>query len=181
MDAAIKVGPQPVLTTPRLLLRPYAAGDLDAMAGMFGDPDVTAFTFLGYRNREQTAEVLEEYMGFLAAHGYGMLAILDRATGEYLGEAGLFMSPMGVPALRYALVKAAWGRGYAVEASAAVIDDSFERLGLERLIAGVKFENTPSLRVMEKLGFAYEETMTAEGHTFGLFSISREAWRSRKG
>lgn len=172
---------QPVLETRRLRLRPYEADDLDVMAAMFGDPDVTAFTFLGQRDHAQTAAVLEGYMTFLAERGHGMLAILDRETDAYLGEVGLFVSPMGPLALRYALNKAAWGKGYAVEASAAVIDDSFGRLGLDRLIAGVKAENAASVRVMEKLGFTYEQSLTAAGHTFGLFGLSRETWFLRRG
>jgi [ribosomal protein S5]-alanine N-acetyltransferase len=175
------VGRQPVLETGRLVLRPYAEADLDPMAAMFGDPDVTAFTFLGRRDREQTAAVLREYMSFLADHGYGMLAIADKASGAYLGEVGLFVSPMGPLALRYALAKSGWGRGYAVEASMAVIDDSFGRLGLESLIAGVKLENKPSLRVMEKLGFRYFDTVAEAGHTFGVFRISRAEGGMRAG
>ena len=173
------VGPQPVLDTERLVLRPYAEADLEPMADMFGDPAVTAYTFLGRRDREQTAVVLGEYMSFLAANGYGMLAILDRHTGAYLGEVGLFVAPMGPLALRYALARSGWGRGYAVEASAAVLDDAFGRLRLESLLAGVKFENRPSIRVMEKLGFTYLETLTEAGHTFGLFRMTAAEWAAR--
>jgi [ribosomal protein S5]-alanine N-acetyltransferase len=175
----LNVGPQPALETGRLVLRPYVEADLDPMAAMFGDPEVTAFTLLGSRDREQTAAVLGDYMSFLAVHGYGMLAILDKSTGAYLGEVGLFVSPMGPLALRYALAKSGWGRGYAVEASAAVIDDSFGRLGLESLIAGVKLENEPSLRVIEKLGFTYFDTVTEAGHTFALFRIAATEWAPR--
>jgi [ribosomal protein S5]-alanine N-acetyltransferase len=175
----IAATPMPVLTTERLVLRPYAASDLDDMAAMFGDPAVTAFTFLGQRDRAQTEAVLAEYMGFLAEHRWGMLAILDRNGGAYLGEAGLFVSPMGTIALRYALARAGWNRGFATEASAAVIDDAFGRLGLVRLVAGVKAENAPSVRVVEKLGFTYEETITTHGHTFGLHGLSAAGWRAR--
>ena len=166
--------------TSRLRLRGYERSDLDVMAEMFGDAAVTAFTFLGRRDRAQTAAVLDEYMAFLAERGYGMLAILDRKSGEYLGEVGLFVSPMGPLALRYALNQAAWGKGYAVEASAAVIEDSFDRLGLDELIAGVKPENKPSLRVMEKLGFVYDRTITEAGHTFGIYSVTRGGWKARR-
>jgi RimJ/RimL family protein N-acetyltransferase len=174
-----QVGRQPVLETGRLVLRPYSGADIEPMAAMFGDPEVTAYTFLGRRDRAQTAAVLAEYMSFLTAHGYGMLAVLDRHSGGYVGEVGLFVSPMGPLALRYALARTAWGRGYAAEASAAVIDDAFSRLGLQDLLAGVKFENRPSLRVVEKLGFGYTETVTEAGHTFALFRVTAAAWRER--
>jgi ribosomal-protein-alanine N-acetyltransferase len=179
MQAASDLGSQLVLATERLTLRPYASTDIEAMAAMFDDPEVTAFTYLGRRNRVQTQAVLDEYMAFLAENRWGMLAILDRATGEYLGEVGLFVSPMGTVALRYALARAGWGKGIATEASAAVIEDTFGRLGLPKLVAGVKFENPASLRVVEKLGFIYEETISSGGHTFGLFGLSAAAWQIR--
>jgi ribosomal-protein-alanine N-acetyltransferase len=174
-------GPQPVLETARLRLRPYEAGDIEPMAAMFGDPEVRAFTYLGTLDRAQTGKVLDEYVGYLAEHGYGMLAILDRETGAYCGEVGLFTSPMGPLALRYALNRGAWGRGLATEASAAVIDDTFGRLGLEKLFAGVKDVNVASVGVVRKLGFVYESEATAHGHTFGVYGLTARDWRSRRG
>ena len=62
----------PTLTSARLTLEPYADQHLDPMAEMFGDPEVTAFTYLGLQDREGTARVLAEYRGFHLANGYGM-------------------------------------------------------------------------------------------------------------
>jgi RimJ/RimL family protein N-acetyltransferase len=90
IDATLgtSVGPQPVLETERLILRPYGAGDLDPMAAMFGDPEVTAFTFLGLCNRDQTAAVLADYMSFLADRGYGMLASWTRRQAPISAKSG---------------------------------------------------------------------------------------------
>jgi ribosomal-protein-alanine N-acetyltransferase len=172
------VGPMPVVETGKLRLRPYEAADIDGMAAMFGDREVTAFTFLGYRTRNETEVVLDEYMSFVRERGWGMMAMLDKATGQYLGEVGLFIAPMGTVALRYALARAGWNKGYATEASAAVIDDAFGRVGLTKIVAGVKPENGPSLRVVEKLGFTWESDVTTHGHSFGIFGLTAEAWRA---
>lgn len=165
------------MKTSRLLLRPYRTTDIDLMAEMFADEVVTAFTFLGRQSREGTQRVLQDYIQFFAEREYGMFAIVEDESDEYIGECGLFVSPLGRLALRYSLRRTAWGRGYAVEASSAVIDDAFSRIGLNGLIAGVKPGNSPSLRVMEKLGFAMERTMTAGGTEFHLFSLARDQWR----
>jgi RimJ/RimL family protein N-acetyltransferase len=174
---------QPVLETARLRLRPYEAGDLDAMAEMFGDPEVTAFTYLGRQDREGTARVLTEYREFHLANGFGMYAILDGATGDYYGEAGLFVPPAAASAeflaLRYALNRAAWGKGIATEASSAVIEDAFGRLEKPAIIAGVVPDNLPSMRVMDRLGFARGPEVTSGAHTYAVFTLTREAWRSR--
>jgi RimJ/RimL family protein N-acetyltransferase len=175
---------QPVLETARLRLRPYDAGDLDAMAEMFGDAEVTAFTYLGRQDRAGTERVLAEYCGFHLANGYGMYAILDRGTGKYLGEAGLFVPPAVAStellALRYALSRSAWGKGIATEASSAVIEDAFGRLDKRAIIAGVVPDNLPSMRVMDRLGFSRGPEVTSGHHTYAVFTLTREAWRARE-
>ena len=174
----------PTLTTGRLTLEPYADHHLDPMAAMFGDPEVTAFTYLGRQDREGTARVLAEYRGFHLANGYGMYAILDRETGAYYGEAGLFVPPAAAStdllALRYALSRAAWGKGIATEASSAVIDDVFGRLDKPAIIAGVVPHNLPSMRVMDRLGFSRGDEVTSGVHTYAVFTLTREAWRARE-
>ena len=43
-----------------------------------------------------------------------------------------------------------WGKGFAGEAGLAVAADCFQRVGLERVYAGVDPENEKSLRVLAK-------------------------------
>jgi ribosomal-protein-alanine N-acetyltransferase len=167
------------LETARLLLRPYRLEDLDDIAEMLGDLEVGAHTFLGPRDRQQTAEVLAGYLSFTAERGYGMLAIFDRQTNQYLGECGL-VAPIGPLALRYALARRAWGKGYATEASVAVLDDAFYDLGLRRLVAGVVPANAASKKIMAKLGFSEFDAVTVAGHEFTLFELTADVWKARR-
>ena len=58
--------------------------------------------------------------------------------------------------LGYALDRSREGRGYMTEALAEFVRFSFHDLGLRRLMAGFRPENTKSARVLEKLGFLRE-------------------------
>ena len=60
-----------------------------------------------------------------------------------------------------------------------MIEDTFGRLALPKLLAGVKPENGPSVRVMAKLGFAWESDITTHGHSFGLFGLTPQMWAQR--
>jgi RimJ/RimL family protein N-acetyltransferase len=112
-----------------------------------------------------------------------MYAIHDRENGAYYGEVGLFVPPAVASteflALRYALNRAAWGKGFATEASLAVIDDAFGRLAQRAIIAGVVPHNLPSMRVMERLGFARGPEVTSGPHTYAVFTLTREMWAER--
>ncbi len=166
------------LETPRLGIRPYESADLDAMAAMYADPEVTALTKLGRRSRAEAEAILAGYVGGWRERGYGMRALFLRPDGAYIGECGFFTHPTtGEAALRYALAKPYWGRGLMAEALRAVIGDGFRAAGLERIVSIVQAENAASLRLMEKVGMRVERT-AREGETDLLvYAMSRGEWR----
>jgi ribosomal-protein-alanine N-acetyltransferase len=75
------------------------------------------------------------------------------AEGRLIGCADVDEIEDGCGELGYWLDEAAWGRGYASEAAAAVRDFAFGLLGLDLLASGHAFDNPGSGRVLEKLGF----------------------------
>jgi RimJ/RimL family protein N-acetyltransferase len=77
--------------------------------------------------------------------------------GRLIGKAGCWR----VPEIGYILHPNHWGRGYAREAMAAVIDHLFATRGLEKIIADVDPRNTASIGLLLRLGFA--ETHRARG------------------
>jgi RimJ/RimL family protein N-acetyltransferase len=80
--------------------------------------------------------------------------------------------------------RAAWGRGYATEGAAALLHHAFAALGAETVFATTMAVNTPSRRVMERLGMRYLRTFT-EHHDDPLpgtehgeveYRITRDEW-----
>src|SRR5919198_4635363 len=78
----------PVLETERLRLRAHQAADLDACAAMWADPLVTRH--IGGRpfSREETWSKILRYAGHWALTGFGYWAVVDKASGTYIGEGG---------------------------------------------------------------------------------------------
>lgn len=166
----------PVLTTDRLVVRPYALDDLDAAVRLFDEelyplePGV-APTQGQREGRERWLRwtVLSyEQLAKLFQPPYGDRAICLRGSGELVGSVGYTPSyqPFGqvgigdAPPMRHtAEVGLYWavsphhrGRGYAAEAARALIDFAFVELGLHRIVATAEHENLASQRVMAKLG-----------------------------
>jgi ribosomal-protein-alanine N-acetyltransferase len=142
------------LRTGRLLLRPLAAADLDAVLLVFGDARVSRFIGDG-RLWDAAAAMswLSRAQAHVAAHGFGSLAVVEVATGRTVGEAGLALLEGGPEVeVTYTLAHDAWGKGYATEAARAVLAWGFESVGLQRIVAVVSPENARSRRVIEKLG-----------------------------
>jgi RimJ/RimL family protein N-acetyltransferase len=154
-----------VLETERLLVRSPRLEDADALAGLYADPEATAFIG-GVRDDLDTRAAVRRWLERWEADGLGQLVVERRGDGAVLGRAGLVVWDTRVwritsraeagehaqPELGWALARSAWGRGYATEAARAVLLWAQEQLDVPRLVSVIAPENTRSIRVAEKLG-----------------------------
>jgi RimJ/RimL family protein N-acetyltransferase len=154
------------LETQRLSLRQFTEDDGDALFALDSDPDVMRFIgpyllpdAAAYRDRIRT-KYLPYYMKYA---GYGYWAAVEKSSGVFLGWFllrpaldSLFAVETGYQAtdleLGYRLLKSAWGKGYATEASRALVHKAFMELGATCVVASALAGNLASLRVMEKVG-----------------------------
>src|SRR5258706_2850172 len=89
-----------------------------------------------------------------AKHGYGLWAVELLASGERVGLCGLVRRESLPHAdLGFAFLARHLGRGYALEAAAAVVQLAREPYRLPRLLAATEPPNTASQTVLERVGF----------------------------
>ena len=85
--------------------------------------------------------------------------MIDRATGAFLGRAGLHYWPdWDEVELGYVLAARAQGRGLAAEASRAWIEWARAEPGIDSLTAVIDPRNTPSIGLALRLGFALDRS-----------------------
>ncbi len=168
------------LGTKRLELRPSDWDDLDALHRLWTDPDVRRWLWDDAAiPRERAAQVIEESLGSFDAHGFGVWTLRERAAGArgLAGFVGLrFVEGSDEIELLYGLAPGVWGRGYASEASRAVLDHAFGELGVERVAGRVDTPNADSVRVLERLGMEPEGERPVDGRPTLHFAISRGRW-----
>jgi RimJ/RimL family protein N-acetyltransferase len=143
-----------MIETERLLLRRFEPADVDALARWNADEGFTLHLG-GPMTREQTIEVLERWERHWDEHGFGLLAVVDKESGELVGRTGpqYHRAWPHDPEVGWALDPAWWGRGLATEAGRASIKWAFGELGFARVVSITTEGNLASRRVMEKLGF----------------------------
>jgi RimJ/RimL family protein N-acetyltransferase len=165
------------LVTPRLVLRPFAAADVDDLQSMDGDDRVMRYigTGLAGRTREQTVEAIGRMVTLATARpGYGLLHASRRQDGAFVGGCGLFPMPEGDEIeIAYRLPYAYWGHGYATEMARSVLAHGFETLQLVRIV-GVTFpENGPSQQVLRNIGMREEAEAVHYGRRMRVFAATR--------
>ena len=156
--------PTTILETPRLRLREFAddLSDLDALHAIQSDADHMRFyphPFSLAETRAWIEKRLEQY----AEHGFSLWVVEDRITGEFLGNVGPTIQPVGgidEVELGWSITPRRARQGIATEAAAACRDHCFERFGLDYVIALVRPENVPSRGVAEGIGMrVWKETV----------------------
>jgi RimJ/RimL family protein N-acetyltransferase len=163
------------LQTDRLILRPFCESDLDGYAAMCADPQV--MQFLGDRKPLTRAEAWRS-MAMMVGHwqlrGYGMWAVVERASGEFVGRIGPWF-PEGWPGFEvgWILRREFWGRGFATEAGRASIQYAFTELDQLRVISLIDPNNTNSIRVAERVGEKLDGETTIGENRVLVYAISK--------
>lgn len=143
------------LETERLILRPFAESDADELRALHSERGK------GTPTVEHTRTLIAELLTATATTGIAPLPIQRRDEGDFIGYCGLIIgrSTLEEPEIAYELFQRAHGRGYVTEAAGAVLDAA-TATGRKRLWSTVRAWNTPSLRVLEKLGFERDHVST---------------------
>jgi ribosomal-protein-alanine N-acetyltransferase len=166
------------LETPRLRLRPFSPADAEAHAELFADPEVLRWLGAGLDSpdspRERSRRSLAAFVEHWSERGWGVWAVLDRASGQFLGQCGIrYWSEIDEVEILYALARRAWGQGLATEAAAAALADGFARVGLPRIVAVTRPTNHASRAVMTKIGLRFERELELLGGPAVLHACSR--------
>lgn len=152
-----------ILRTRRLLLREMTEADLPDLRQILLDPQVM-YAYPKPFTEERVQNWLRNQQRRYREDGHGLWAVVLRATGEMVGQAGLtWQDCEGRPVLEvgYLFKRRHWHRGYAREAARACRDYAFSVLGAEKVSSIIKTDNLASIRVAQSNGMRRIKEFTA--------------------
>ncbi|MCT9930112.1 GNAT family N-acetyltransferase [Planotetraspora sp. A-T 1434] len=178
--------PYPI-ETPRLLLRPFAPGDLDDLHSFRSLPEVTRYLYWEPHTREETRAVLEEKIGGseLRVEGRALsVAAESRESGALIGDLSLYWRSREhrQGEIGFVFHPGHQGRGLATEAAREILRLGFDGLGLHRIFGRCDARNTASARLMERLGMRREahlvenELFKGEWGDELIYAMLRREW-----
>ena len=179
------------IRTERLLLRPYAHGDVDALYAHQRLPEVHRYLYTEPRTRSEMEALVAARAdpAALAEAGQGIPLVADLAqTGELVGDCVLFWRSLEHKQgeVGYVINPAYHGRGLATEAVGALLRLGFEGLGLHRIAGHLDARNTASARVLERAGLRREAHLVENEFVKGewtdelIYAILRSEWAARQ-
>ncbi len=184
-----------VLETDRLILRHFTWDDLEDLAAIYGDPEVTRFIGKGAtKSIEDVRHILNcamtdntrswspETLARLPQLGraierdvsFGLWATIYKSDKKLIGRCGLLSWDLdGAKEVEvgYILARAYWGKGLATEAARASRDYGFTQLGFDRLISVIQPANQASQRVARKNGMHLEKETKVQDVPVHVYAI----------
>ena len=179
------------IRTERLLLRPLALTDVEALLAYRSRPDVCRYVPFEAMDRQVITRRLANHWAntTLTDEGQSLTLGVELAgTGELVGDVILFWHSRlhRGGEIGYVLNPDYAGHGYATEAAKTMLRLGFEDLGLHRIVARIDERNDASARVARRLGMRQEarlvhnEFFKGEWSTELDFAMLAEEWRVRR-
>ena len=149
--------------TERLSLRQFTVDDAQFILTLLNEP-----SFLRYigdkqvRNLEDARQyILNGPVASYVRNGFGLYLVDLKESHTPIGMCGLLKrEELPDPDIGFAFLPEFWGKGFAFEAAAVVLQDAGERLGIERVLAITSLDNEASIKLLERLGFRFDKVIT---------------------
>ncbi|CAN5477657.1 GNAT family protein [soil metagenome] len=179
--------PTPTLQTVRLSLRPFAESDADAIYALQSNPRVVRYwDSPPWSDRSRAKRFLETCKEMEHDGSGARLAIDRREDNRFIGWCCLveWNPDYRSAILGYCFEEAAWGRNFATESAAALLQWAFDTLDLNRVQSETDTRNLASARVLEKLGFEREGTLRENCIVDGeisdswIYGLLRRQWQA---
>ena len=120
----------------------------------------------GPLDRHSAWRVFASEVGQWPLLGYGPFSVDDTATGEYVGEVGIYHpTDYPEPELGWFVVPATEGRGVAAEAALCVMHWARQTFGWDRLVNYIDPGNVRSIALGLRLGGVIDQSIAGQDHT----------------
>lgn len=177
-----------ILTTKRLILRPWNETDAESLYTYAKDPSVGPIAgWPVHTSVENSLEIIRNVLAVPETY-----AICLKEDNKSIGSIGLILNGSTDMTdkddeceLGYWIGKPFWGNGYVPEAAIELIRHGFEDLGMTTIWCGYYDGNEKSKRVQEKCGFIYQYTtkelevpLMNEVRTGHVSSLTKKQWLS---
>ncbi|HEV2673161.1 MAG TPA: GNAT family N-acetyltransferase [Aliidongia sp.] len=149
----------PPFETDRLILRELVVEDAPFIHALVNDP--SWLRFIGDRNvrtfDDARSYILDGPIAMYQRLGFGLWLVELKDGGTPIGLCGLIKrDTLDHVDIGFAFSPVYRGQGYAMEAAQATLSHAAGDLGLTRVLAIVDPDNARSIRLLERLGLAFE-------------------------
>jgi ribosomal-protein-alanine N-acetyltransferase len=165
-----------IIETERLLIREIVEDDAPFINALLNSPGFLKYIGdRGVRSDDDARSFIQERLRkSYEVNGYGLYAVLLKADSTPVGMCGFVRrDTLPGPDLGFAFLPEFEGKGFGTESSIRMLEYGRNELKFDDLYAITTPDNTGSIKLLEKLGFAFDKTIDMpNGETLKRFSTN---------
>ena len=165
-----------LLQTNRLIIEYFNTSDISDWALIESDTEVRRFVDGKVLSFKEASEYVNINIKHYQKHGYGRYAVRLKENGKLIGMCGFLNEPYGID-FGYRYSKESWGKGLGFEAAKTVLEYGYSELRLEKVLGLTAEQNLGSIRILEKLGFKFEEKFLFNNAKALRYSFTRNKFQ----
>lgn len=164
-----------LITTERLLMRPFTLDDIESFYYICANPNVMRYIGIGKPLDKETVKTqVAHWINLYEQQGYGLLALCLKENQQLIGFCGLINQTIDgekYVELGYRLDETFWGKGMATEAALAVKSHALNQLNIPNLVSIIHHENQNSKNVAMKVGMKLWKKTNFKDVQVDVFSL----------
>ncbi len=174
-----RIHKEPVIIsiTENLIIRELSHEDIDSLCLLRSEPEISRILYDTQPDINVEKDKLKAYINNVYSYyGFGLWGVYLKENERLIGQCGIEYKTLNGEAiyeLGYFLAKAYQDKGYAYESVSAVIEYSFERLGIDKITAVIPVDNEKSIHLAEKVGMKREAESLRNNLKCYLYEINR--------
>ncbi len=177
-------------TTERLILRRFVPEDFEAYRAYRSLPEIYRYLYSAPPSPEEMRERFDAGLNPRLSENGDFLrcAVVRREDSVLVGQVSLQLANKAAlqAEVGYTFNPAYAGKGYATEATGAIITLGFEKFGFHRIFARLDAKNAGSVGVVERLGLRREAHLIQNDRFNGIwgdeyvYAVLRQEWSERE-
>ncbi|WP_349305900.1 GNAT family N-acetyltransferase [Clostridium swellfunianum] len=169
-----------IIETQRTYLREMTQNDYADLCEILQDSE-TMYAYEHAFSDEEVQNWLDWQLNNYEKHGFGLWAVIDKDTEEFIGQVGLTVQKVEDKEeleIGYLLKRKHWHKGYALEAAKACKEYAFNTLNKDKVVSIIRDNNYPSQHVAERVGMKIEGQFTKHYYNMDMphyvYSIEKD-------
>ena len=165
-----------IIECDRFYLREYQESDYADLSAIYQDAENMVYFGAPYDDK-MMRRLIDWTMTNYKKYGFGFWAIIDKKSGDFIGDCGLSMQNIDgewLPEIGYHIKKIYHNMGYASEAAQLVKEYIFKNYCYETLYGYTTEENLPSIKVMLKNGMSLSKKYKKDNENYVVYCVKRK-------
>ena len=164
-----------IVETERLHICEITDKDSVALRLVLSDPEIMKYSIVGVHNDEDITKYIANCKQQYDTNGYGQWAIYSKIDNSFVGICGLNSHSVESEELlhvSYRLSLSQQGKGFASEATSAVVGFCREKLKRKNISALIDPSNVPSIKVAKRSGFSFSKSSSIQGFDVDIYQVN---------